>query len=144
MKDDSSIAPGTSHPMGERGNVLNRVGHQQDKWKRQVREQRRNIYDRHTMLNWMKHFVVRNDIIQVKHIKFLVMITSLLWDANCLLYHWRYIALMSCWCILNISKFWEKFNFAKRLIGNITSHGWYINIKANIRTCINFISFFLV
>ncbi|KYM99618.1 hypothetical protein ALC62_09620 [Cyphomyrmex costatus] len=50
-KDDSSLAPGTSHPMGERGNVLNRVGHQQDKWKRQVREQRRNIYDRHTMLN---------------------------------------------------------------------------------------------
>lgn len=50
-KDDSTIAPGTSHPMGERGNVLNRVGHQQDKWKRQVREQRRNIYDRHTMLN---------------------------------------------------------------------------------------------
>lgn len=51
VKDDSSVAPGTSHPMGERGNVLNRVGHQQDKWKRQVREQRRNIYDRHTMLN---------------------------------------------------------------------------------------------
>lgn len=50
-QDDSSLAPGTSHPMGERGNVLNRVGHQQDKWKRQVREQRRNIYDRHTMLN---------------------------------------------------------------------------------------------
>uniref|UniRef100_A0A6M2DXP3 Uncharacterized protein n=1 Tax=Xenopsylla cheopis TaxID=163159 RepID=A0A6M2DXP3_XENCH len=40
-----------SHQMGVRGNVLNRVTHQQDKWKRQVREQRRNIYDRHTMLN---------------------------------------------------------------------------------------------
>ncbi|OAD53434.1 hypothetical protein WN48_09989 [Eufriesea mexicana] len=50
-EDDSSTAPGTFHAMGERGNVLNRVGHQQDKWKRQVREQRRNIYDRHTMLN---------------------------------------------------------------------------------------------
>lgn len=50
-EDDSVMAPGTSHPMGVRGNVLNRVGHQQDKWKRQVREQRRNIYDRHTMLN---------------------------------------------------------------------------------------------
>ncbi|CAD7082954.1 unnamed protein product [Hermetia illucens] len=37
--------------MSSRGNVLNRVGHQQDKWKKQVREQRRNIYDRHTMLN---------------------------------------------------------------------------------------------
>jgi len=33
------------------GGVLNRVGHQQSKWKRQVQEQRRNIYDRHTMLN---------------------------------------------------------------------------------------------
>lgn len=48
-----NLAPaGTSHPIGGRANVLNRVGHQQDKWKRQVREQRRNIYDRHTMLNW--------------------------------------------------------------------------------------------
>ncbi|XP_063244778.1 uncharacterized protein CG1161 [Bacillus rossius redtenbacheri] len=47
----SSVAGATSHAMGVRGNVLNRVGHQQDKWKRQVREQRRNIYDRHTMLN---------------------------------------------------------------------------------------------
>lgn len=41
----------SNHQMGVRVNVLNRVGHQQDKWKRQVREQRRNIYDRHTMLN---------------------------------------------------------------------------------------------
>uniref|UniRef100_T1J2U0 Transmembrane protein 9 n=1 Tax=Strigamia maritima TaxID=126957 RepID=T1J2U0_STRMM len=32
-------------------NVLNRVGHQQYKWKRQVQEQRRNIYDKHKMLN---------------------------------------------------------------------------------------------
>ncbi|CAO1329903.1 unnamed protein product [Diamesa tonsa] len=32
-------------------NVLNRVGHQQDKWKKQVIEQRKNIYDRHSMLN---------------------------------------------------------------------------------------------
>ncbi|KAK7865457.1 hypothetical protein R5R35_002335 [Gryllus longicercus] len=48
----TGAAAGTSsHPMGVRANVLNRVGHQQDKWKRQVREQRRNIYDRHTMLN---------------------------------------------------------------------------------------------
>lgn len=34
--------------------VLNRMGYQQRKWKRQVQEQRRNIYDRHTMLNWVK------------------------------------------------------------------------------------------
>jgi len=32
-------------------NVLGRVGHEQNKWKRQVMEQRRNIYDRHAMLN---------------------------------------------------------------------------------------------
>jgi len=31
--------------------VLNRVGHQQSKWKAQVQEQRRSVYDRHTMLN---------------------------------------------------------------------------------------------
>lgn len=46
---------GDSHQMntlrGTGANMLNRVGHQQDKWKRQVREQRKNIYDRHTMLN---------------------------------------------------------------------------------------------
>lgn len=48
----ATATPGSSiHPLGARGNVLNRVGHQQDKWKRQVREQRKNIYDRHTMLN---------------------------------------------------------------------------------------------
>lgn len=49
--DGLAPANGGVHPMGARGNVLNRVGHQQDKWKRQVREQRKNIYDRHTMLN---------------------------------------------------------------------------------------------
>lgn len=32
-------------------NVLNRVGAHQDKWKKQVKEQRKNIYDRHSMLN---------------------------------------------------------------------------------------------
>lgn len=50
-----SSSAGDSHQMnpmrGSGGNMLNRVGHQQDKWKRQVREQRKNIYDRHTMLN---------------------------------------------------------------------------------------------
>ena len=50
-EDELSGGEGVSHAMGVRSNVLNRVGHQQDKWKRQVREQRRNIYDRHTMLN---------------------------------------------------------------------------------------------
>lgn len=51
----SSGSANDSHQMnslrGTGSNMLNRVGHQQDKWKRQVREQRRNIYDRHTMLN---------------------------------------------------------------------------------------------
>jgi len=32
-------------------NMLNRVGQQQTKWKKQVQEQRKNIYDKHTMLN---------------------------------------------------------------------------------------------
>ncbi|XP_024084078.1 uncharacterized protein CG1161 [Cimex lectularius] len=54
-EDDVSVGPSggavSSHQMGVRGNVLNRVGHQQDKWKKQVREQRKNIYDNHTMLN---------------------------------------------------------------------------------------------
>ncbi|XP_045463475.1 uncharacterized protein CG1161 isoform X2 [Harmonia axyridis] len=49
--EEEDGTPSTSHDMSVRGNVLNRVGHQQDKWKRQVREQRRNIYDRHAMLN---------------------------------------------------------------------------------------------
>lgn len=48
---ESGHEGGFSQQMGVRENVLNRVGHQQDKWKKQVREQRRNIYDRHTMLN---------------------------------------------------------------------------------------------
>uniref|UniRef100_A0A1L8EHX2 Uncharacterized protein n=1 Tax=Haematobia irritans TaxID=7368 RepID=A0A1L8EHX2_HAEIR len=54
--DDTTSAspPMTStanQELNSRANVLNRVGHQQDKWKRQVREQRRHIYDRRTMLN---------------------------------------------------------------------------------------------
>lgn len=49
--DNHGSSASGSHALGARGNVLNRVGHQQDKWKRQVREQRKNIYDRHTMLN---------------------------------------------------------------------------------------------
>ena len=31
--------------------VMGRVGHQQSRWKVRVVEQRRNIYDRHSMLN---------------------------------------------------------------------------------------------
>ena len=51
-----------AHPMQEVGgeggaaagpgrDVINRLGNQQTKWKRQVQEQRRNIYDTHRMLN---------------------------------------------------------------------------------------------
>ncbi|EDV47868.2 uncharacterized protein CG1161 [Drosophila erecta] len=53
-EDDEPTPPLPSvnnQELSARANVLNRVGHQQDKWKRQVREQRRHIYDRHTMLN---------------------------------------------------------------------------------------------
>jgi len=32
-------------------NVLDRVSYQQTMWKKQVLEQRKNIYDKHTMLN---------------------------------------------------------------------------------------------
>jgi len=35
--------------------VLNRVGQQQSKWQRTVRQQRRNIYDKRTMLNWFSN-----------------------------------------------------------------------------------------
>lgn len=31
VQDDTSVTPGMSHAIGVRGNVLNRVGHQQDK-----------------------------------------------------------------------------------------------------------------
>ncbi|XP_014674077.1 PREDICTED: transmembrane protein 9-like isoform X4 [Priapulus caudatus] len=31
--------------------VLNRVGNQKERWKSQVQEQRRNVFDRHSMLN---------------------------------------------------------------------------------------------
>jgi len=37
------------HPKAAK--VLDKVTEQQTKWKRQVQEQRRNIYDAHTMLN---------------------------------------------------------------------------------------------
>ncbi|XP_037071243.1 putative protein 2 [Pollicipes pollicipes] len=40
-----------AQPLYEQGSVLNRVGNRQDRWKRQVQEQRNNIYVRRTMLN---------------------------------------------------------------------------------------------
>ena len=42
----------SSHAMRSYGSsMMNRMGDQQVRWKRQVIEQRRNIYDRHSMLN---------------------------------------------------------------------------------------------
>lgn len=32
-------------------NVFNRFGNQQDEWKIRVKEQRKNVYDRHSVLN---------------------------------------------------------------------------------------------
>ena len=34
-----------------KSNVINRVTQEQSKWKRQVQEQRRTVYDRHVILN---------------------------------------------------------------------------------------------
>ena len=47
----SGGATGMSQPLRVRPNMFGRVGYQQDKWKKQVQEQRRNIYDRRAMLN---------------------------------------------------------------------------------------------
>merc|ERR1711971_1361794 len=41
----------TSRRVMGRSAALQRIGSHQDKWKRQVQEQRRHIYDQHTMLN---------------------------------------------------------------------------------------------
>ena len=50
---DHEAPSGGSHAMRSYGSsVINRMGDQQVRWKRQVIEQRRNIYDRHSMLNW--------------------------------------------------------------------------------------------
>ncbi|XP_013776569.1 uncharacterized protein CG1161-like isoform X2 [Limulus polyphemus] len=48
--EEEPVSPVTPH-QSPTPTVFNRVGQQQDKWKRQVQEQRRHIYDRHTMLN---------------------------------------------------------------------------------------------
>lgn len=51
-EEEAGPSAATSTPaVAVSSNVLDLVGHQQDKWKKQVQEQRKNIYDRHTMLN---------------------------------------------------------------------------------------------
>jgi len=47
----SAITPASGSVSLRPKNVLNRVENQQEKWKKQVQEQRKNIYDNHTMLN---------------------------------------------------------------------------------------------
>ena len=52
-RDDITVMT-TRHTRGRllgRSAALQRIGSQQDRWKRQVQEQRRHIYDQHTMLN---------------------------------------------------------------------------------------------
>ena len=50
-----AIDPSTGTPMhalGGRGeNIIQRLDATQNRWKKQVQEQRRNIYDKHNMLN---------------------------------------------------------------------------------------------
>ncbi|XP_037070530.1 uncharacterized protein CG1161-like [Pollicipes pollicipes] len=49
--DEDELSGRMAQPLYEQGSVLNRVGNRQDRWKRQVQEQRNNIYVRRTMLN---------------------------------------------------------------------------------------------
>lgn len=46
-----AIAGPAAGANGAAGSVLNRAVQQQNKWKKQVQEQRKNIYDKHSMLN---------------------------------------------------------------------------------------------
>ncbi|CAF0825097.1 unnamed protein product [Brachionus calyciflorus] len=49
---ESDDHPFTAIPSSSsRSNVINRVTQEQSKWKRQVQEQRRTVYDRHVLLN---------------------------------------------------------------------------------------------
>lgn len=50
LNNDTPMRTYNSRGQGARG-MMDMVGQSQDKWKRQVEIQRRNIYDRHTMLN---------------------------------------------------------------------------------------------
>ncbi|KAL4232824.1 tmem9 [Mactra antiquata] len=56
-EDDQSVSQvpqfesGTRPRMGRQKSVINYVSNEQKRWKSTVQEQRRNIYDKHTMLN---------------------------------------------------------------------------------------------
>jgi len=49
-RDNITVMTARGRILG-RSAALQRIGNQQDRWKRQVQEQRRHIYDQHTMLN---------------------------------------------------------------------------------------------
>lgn len=56
MNSDSRTPEADDQPFANpttstKSNVINRVTQEQSKWKRQVQEQRRTVYDKHTMLN---------------------------------------------------------------------------------------------
>lgn len=50
LNNDTPMRTYSNRGQGARG-MIDMVGQSQDKWKKQVEIQRRNIYDRHTMLN---------------------------------------------------------------------------------------------
>ena len=58
MQDpDEQVFPSTitaASSSAGRSNVINRVTQEQSKWKRQVQEQRRTVYDKHALLNWFR------------------------------------------------------------------------------------------
>lgn len=55
-----------TRPLGN--SMFHRVGAQQSKWHRTVQEQRRNIYDRHSMLNWVqtRREIEKDDMICIR------------------------------------------------------------------------------
>lgn len=56
-QDDQSVSQvpqfesGTRARVGRQNSVINYVSNEQKRWKSTVQEQRKNIYDKHTMLN---------------------------------------------------------------------------------------------
>ena len=66
-------------PRARRGPIISRVQHQvnrakgeQEKWKGTVQEQRRNVYDRHTMLNWFQSISIVGGM-HSQHLSYLVL-----------------------------------------------------------------------
>merc|ERR1712098_841100 len=55
-RDESMHMTNTQYRQG----VVNRLGVNQERWKRQVEIQRSSVYDRHTMLNWTAIILVNS------------------------------------------------------------------------------------